>query len=190
MFTGKEPFKEFKKEDKPIEYKVKGKWLLFFNDFDFADRICQQSVDEGVVLEANHSIEGKYGVCRFFIEAKDLKQHKKILRFLINNDYIPRTKKENDLYDIAFKLQLQTDNLEYIDSGFMSLLNLHDLVDLQTGEFLDVDDSVFRWINEYLKEEKLKKRKKKDKDVKNDKSKKKTVKSKKNKGKKKEKKKC
>lgn len=144
-------FIEFKAKDL-IEYKIKGKWLIFFNNFEFADKLCKELIEKGVILEANHSVGGTYGVCRFFVESKDLKQHKKLLRYLIDNDYIPRTKKENYLYNVAFKLQLQSDRGEYYETGFRNLLNLSDLVDLESGDFLEVNETVFDRIDKYLKE--------------------------------------
>ena len=153
-------FIEFKKSDTEIKYDIKGKWLIFFSDFAYADKLCKDLVDNDIVLEANHSIGGTSGVCRIFVDAKNLEQHRKVLRYLIDNQHIPRTKKGNHLYNIAFKLQLQTDRLEYYGWDFENLLSLCDLVDLKTGKFLDVNNSVFDRIDKYLKPKKSKKRKK------------------------------
>ena len=42
-----------------------GKWMYFFGDREFAEKVCKQAVEDGVVAEAKHS-NASEGVCCFY----------------------------------------------------------------------------------------------------------------------------
>lgn len=120
------------KEKKFDKNKV-GKWMYFFNDVEFAEKICSRAVEEGAVLESKHSNSNE-GVCCFYLEIDDIEAHKRIISFLLKNNLVKRTK-TGKLYDISFKLDIQTSAGQY-GSDFVAEKKLSDFVDLETGTFI------------------------------------------------------
>lgn len=110
-----------------------GKWMYFFNDRTFAENICRQAVEKGVVVESKHSDKND-GVCCFYLNGDDVAAHKKIIQFFLDNGLI-RKKKDGSLYDISFKYDTQTKAGEYGEE-FESNIKLDQFVDLKTGEML------------------------------------------------------
>lgn len=117
------------------EHKV-GKWMYFFKDAEFADRICRLAVEEGAVAESKRR-NAPDGVCCFYLHYDDDTGHRKILAFLLKHGLIQKTK-AGRLYDISFKLDDQTRAGEYGDA-FHSELKLSRFVDLDTGKILEGD---------------------------------------------------
>lgn len=50
-------------EAKKFDDSKVGKWMYFFKDNDFAAKICEKAVADGVVAEAKHSIATLLTVC-------------------------------------------------------------------------------------------------------------------------------
>ncbi|MBQ8626119.1 MAG: hypothetical protein IJ419_08160 [Agathobacter sp.] len=121
-----------------------GKWMYFFDSSresaSFVERICEQIVKDGVAIEAKHSsrdavqIQGS-GVCCFYCDGSNIEAHKKIIKFLLENNMIKRTK-SGKLTNISFKYDEQTRNKQYGDE-FKSKIQLSNFVNLTTGEWLD-----------------------------------------------------
>lgn len=110
-----------------------GKWMYFFADVDFADKITSEAVKRGIVAEAKHS-NAANGVCCFYLHGDDLPSHKKVISYFLENGLIQKTK-TGKLYNISFKYDDQTRAGEYGDD-FKSEIKLCDFLDLNTGEFL------------------------------------------------------
>ena len=60
--------------------------------------------------------------------------HKKIISFMKDNNLIKKTK-NGKYYNISFKMDSQTRNLEY-GVMFNAQLKLENFIDLDTGEFI------------------------------------------------------
>lgn len=110
-----------------------GKWMYFFNDRTFAEKICRQTVEDGLVAEAKHSNDEE-GVCCFYLNCDDMAAHKRIITYFIENRLIRRTK-TGKLYNISFKLDSQTAGREYGDK-FNAEIKLSKFVNLETGEWI------------------------------------------------------
>lgn len=110
-----------------------GKWMHFFNNRDFAARMCKEAVEKGIVLEAKHS-DDTTGVCCFYLRGDDMEAHKRVLQFLLDNGLIRKTK-AGKYYNIAFKYDNQTRSGEY-GKEFEAELKLDQFIDLSTGEFI------------------------------------------------------
>ena len=113
-----------------------GKWMCFFSDQQFAIEICKKAVEQNACFECKCSdleVTGEQsGVICFYLEADDIDNHKRVIRFMIENDLIRRTK-TGKLYIIGFKFDNQTRAGEY-GSDFKSEIKLEKFVDLNTGE--------------------------------------------------------
>ncbi|AVN59318.1 hypothetical protein CG008_00090 [Mesoplasma florum] len=79
-----------------------GKWMAFFNleNHLWAEDICKKAINENVVLSCKHTNPNDtnfYNSCVicFYINEKDISSHKRVLKFMIENDAIPRKKMEN-----------------------------------------------------------------------------------------------
>lgn len=83
-----------------------GKWMYFFGDRQFAEKICREAVEKGVVTEAKHT-DAEGGVACFYLESDDIASHKRTIQYFLDNDLIRRSK-TGKLYNIAFKLDDQT----------------------------------------------------------------------------------
>lgn len=119
-----------------------GKWMYFFEDEDYnrVSELCRKAVEEGIVLEAKHNSgnnKGMYGknLSCFYLECDDIERHKKVIRFFLDNDMIPKTK-TGKLYNISFKLDEQTFAGEY-GENYNGYIKLEQFLDLQTGEWLE-----------------------------------------------------
>ena len=122
-----------------IEENRIGKWLVYFSDIAYARKICEKAVLSGAVGWCKHSSElklkgGGTGVICFYLNGDDVEGHKRVLRFLIENEMI-RKRKSGALYNIAFKYDSQTYAGEY-GSDFHAEIKLADFVNLETGELL------------------------------------------------------
>lgn len=115
-----------------------GKWMLFFADQEFAVDICQKAIDEGVCYECKCTnmsvVNTPQGVICFYLNGDDTENHRRVLRFMLDNDLIRKTK-SGKLYNISFKFDSQTRGGEY-GADFEGKIKLERFVDLQTGEFI------------------------------------------------------
>lgn len=117
-----------------------GKWMYFFPNekFEFALKICELAIKNNICYECKctdmKSSECKTGVICFYNNVDDNDTHYKILSFMIENDLISKTSK-GKYYNISFKLDDQTRNLEY-GENFKGKLKVEQFIDLCTGELL------------------------------------------------------
>ena len=114
------------------DHKV-GKWMYFFNDRKRVAGLCEKAIEEGIVLEAKHS-DAEEGVACFYLEFNDMKTHKKVIQFFLDNDMIQKTK-SGKLHNISFKLDDQTRAGEY-GNEFVSVIKLEHFLNLITGEWI------------------------------------------------------
>ena len=110
-----------------------GKWMYFFDDRDFIEKICDEAIKQEAIKLCKHSDE-ENGVTCFYLEDDDIEAHKKILKFFLDNKLIKKTK-TGRLYNIGFKYDDQTEAGEYGDN-FKALIKLDKFVDLNTGKFI------------------------------------------------------
>lgn len=109
-----------------------GKWMYFFNDEEFATKICKEAVEDGIVAESKHSDDPE-GVCCFYLNGDDLEVHKRVIQFFLDYKLIRRTK-TGKLYNISFKFDDQTRAREYGEQ-FHSDIKLDCFLDLSTAEW-------------------------------------------------------
>lgn len=78
----------------------------------------------------------KTGVICFYCNGYEAEEHKRILRFMLDNGLIQRTK-AGKLYNISFKFDNQTRAGEYThNDNFEGKIKLEQFVDLYTGEWI------------------------------------------------------
>lgn len=125
------------KEEK-LKTETCGKWMYFFDDQEFAQNICQKAIDEGVCYECKCTdMEMQAvptGVICFYLNGDDLENHKRVIRFMLVNDLVRKTK-SGKYYNISFKFDNQTRAGEY-GADFEGKIKLEKFVDLKTGEFV------------------------------------------------------
>ena len=109
-----------------------GKWMYFFGDRSFIEKICQECVEKNIVSEAKHS-NADNGVACFYTNIDDIESHKKILEYFIENNMIKKTK-SGRFYNISFKLDSQTLDGKY-GENFVAEVKLDQFLDLDTGEW-------------------------------------------------------
>ncbi len=114
-----------------------GKWMYFFDNQEFAKKICQKAVDDEVCYECKctdmETMMTPQGVICFYVNGDDMENHKKVIRFMMDNDLIRKTK-TGKLYNISFKFDNQTRAGEY-GENYSGEIKLEYFVDLMTGEF-------------------------------------------------------
>ena len=109
-----------------------GKWMYFFGDRDFVEGICQKAIQEGIVYECKHS-DADEGVSCFYLNGDDIENHKRVIRFFLDNDLIRKTK-TGKLYNIGFKYDDQTRAGDY-GNDFKAEIKLERFIDLNTGDW-------------------------------------------------------
>lgn len=114
------------------EVKV-GKWMYFFGDRQFVEKICREAIEQNIVEECKHS-NADDGVSCFYLNDDDIDGHRRVIEFFIKNDLIRKTKK-GKLYNISFKHDTQTLAGEYGDD-YHSDIKLEEFVNLETGEWI------------------------------------------------------
>lgn len=135
--------KKYKHTNEPLN----GKWMYFLKEDqtqDFANNLCKEIINSKTTsickvtdLEKKNPIFKSHGVIIIYNVLTDIEKHKKILKFMLKNNLIP-IRKDNSLFDIQFKLDIQTKHSEYAEFGnFKPILKLSDLMDLKTHKFLD-----------------------------------------------------
>ena len=115
-----------------------GKWMYFFDDQEFAQKICQKAIDEGVCYECkctDMELTGQpTGVICFYLNGDDIENHKRVIQFMMANDLIRKTK-TGKYYNNSFKFDDQTRAGEY-GADFEGKIKLEQFIDLQTGEWI------------------------------------------------------
>ena len=111
-----------------------GKWMYFFDDREFVEKICAEAVKTSAIMECKHT-DGPSGVSCFYLECDDTDAHRRILQFFLDNNLIRRTK-AGRLYNIGFKLDDQTRAGEY-GTDFKAEIKLDRFIDLGTGEWIE-----------------------------------------------------
>lgn len=120
-------------KEKSLERNKCGKWMHFFNNKEFAAHICEEAIIKDICLESKHT-DADEGVCCFYLNCDDMEGHKRVIKYLIENSLIRKTK-TGKLYNISFKFDEQTRAGEY-GREFHSEIKLEQFVDLNTGEFI------------------------------------------------------
>ena len=110
-----------------------GKWMYFFGDRQFVEKICREAIEQNIVEECKHR-NADDGVSCFYLNDDDLEGHRRVIEFFIKNDLIRKTKK-GKLYNISFKHDTQTLAGEYGDD-YHSDIKLEEFVNLETGEWI------------------------------------------------------
>ena len=115
-----------------------GKWMYFFDDQEFAQKICQKAIDEGACYECkctDMELTGSdSGVICFYLNGDDIENHKRVIQFMIANDLIRKTK-AGKYYNNSFKFDDQTRAGEY-GADFEGKIKLEQFIDLHTGEWI------------------------------------------------------
>ncbi len=125
-------------KERLLEIKKCGKWMYFFEDQSFAQKICQKAIDEGVCYECKCSdleltVEPRGVIC-FYLNGDDIENHKRVIHFMIDNDLIRKTK-TGRFYNMSFKYDAQTRAGEY-GTDFEGKIKLEQFINLQTGEWI------------------------------------------------------
>ena len=123
-----------------------GKWICFFErgEEETANETAQVAVETGVVSEAlvpKDCEASKYDsiACCLRIDAADLQAHKRVIRFMLENNLIKKSK-TGSYYNNSFKFDKTKGHGK--DEYYTPTIKLADFIDLRTGEFL-VDEN--RW---------------------------------------------
>ena len=111
-----------------------GKWMYFFYNRDFVDRVCSEAVERKIVNSAKYSNDIK-GVACFYINGDDPVAHKRVLDYFFEKHLIPKGK-YSKFRDISFKFDSQTLLGKY-GKDFHARIRLSDFVDLETGRWLE-----------------------------------------------------
>lgn len=98
-----------------------GKWMYFFYNRDFVDRVCSEAVERKIVNSAKYSNDIK-GVACFYINGDDLVAHKRVLNYFFEKHLIPKGKYSK---------------LGKYGKDFHARIRLSDFVDLETGRWLE-----------------------------------------------------
>lgn len=108
-----------------------GKWMFTFKDQDFAKKICEEAIENGICWMCKCNDMSKHsmptGVAGFYTNASDIEHHRKIIEFMKSHDLIRRTK-SGRYYNNSFKFE---DPLRQASS----VVKLEDFIDLETGEW-------------------------------------------------------
>ena len=117
-----------------------GKWMFFFNSSDKLlkkySELCKLAVLNGITDEAKISKPNKQyseEVCIFYCNYDDIESHKKIIKFMMDNNLINKTR-SGRYHNIPFKLDIQTLMGAY-GNDFKAILKLENFIDLNTGKF-------------------------------------------------------
>ena len=120
-----------------------GKWMYFFDNQELAIELCEKAMKENVCYECKCTdMAGqrvRTGVLCFYLNSDDISQHKSVIRFMLDNQLIKRTK-NGKYFNLSFKYNNQTLAGEYGDD-FEGKIKLNEFIDLDTGEFIDFTDN-------------------------------------------------
>ena len=116
-----------------------GKWMYFFKDQAFAMDLCEKAIAEHICYECKctdmEMTHAETGVVCFYLNGDDIENHRRVIRFMMDNKLIQRTK-TGRLYNLSFKFDDQTRAGEY-GEGFEGTIKLAQFVDLNTGEWIN-----------------------------------------------------
>ncbi len=110
-----------------------GKWIIYFNDVNWAKDTCTQAITNNIIHTCKHS-DNDNGIICFYLNFDDIASHKKLINWLINKNMIQKTK-DGKYYNISFKLDEQTLSNQY-GKDFKPSIKLSDFIDLKTGIFI------------------------------------------------------
>lgn len=112
--------------------------MYFFDDQEFAKKMCQKAIAEQVCYECKCSdlefIGEQQGVICFYLNGDDVENHKRVIQFMIYNNLIRKTK-SGRYYNNSFKFDDQTRAGEY-GANFEGKIKLDEFIDLNTGEWI------------------------------------------------------
>ena len=115
-----------------------GKWMHFFTNQEFAKNICYKAVSNDVCVECKCTDmeiqQNISGVICFYLNGDDIEMHKKVIKFMLDNDLIRKTK-VGRYYNDSFKFDDQTRAGEY-GADFEGKIKLNSFIDLETGNFI------------------------------------------------------
>lgn len=111
-----------------------GKWMYFFTNKNFIDRVCLEAVERGIVNSAKYNNKVR-GIASFYINGDDLVAHKRVLNYFLKRHLIPKGK-YSKFRDISFEFDSQTLFEEY-GNEFQAKIKLSDFIDLETGNWLE-----------------------------------------------------
>lgn len=119
-------------------YSNQGKWLCFFekNAINYIIQTSEEAIKTEVTMLTKFT-DVRYqdsGVLCIFCDGTNENQHKKILKFMLDKNLIPRNKNGN-YRNIAFKFNEQSYNREY-KQKFKAKISLSTFVDSKTGKFI------------------------------------------------------
>lgn len=125
-------------KSKLLEKHKCGKWMHFFSNQTFAMSMCEKAITENVCYECkctDMELTGlETGVICFYLNGDDTQNHRKVIKFMMDNGLIRKTK-TGRLYNISFKFDDQTRAGTY-GTDFDGTIKLADFIDLNTGEWL------------------------------------------------------
>ena len=128
----------FSGEEGKLDRHKCGKWMYFFEDQSFAQKICEKAIEEGVCYECKCTdmivLRPETGVICFYLNGDDVDNHKRVIRFMIDNN-LNRKTKSGRYYNNSFKFDDQTRAGEY-GADFEGKIKLEEFIDLNTGEWI------------------------------------------------------
>lgn len=115
-----------------------GKWMHFFNDQQFAISVCEKAIAENVCYDCkctDMERTGKEsGVICFYINGDDIESHRKVIKFMLDNNLFPKIK-SGRFKNMSFKFDDQTRAGEY-GTDYDGKIKLEQFIDLNTGEWI------------------------------------------------------
>lgn len=118
-----------------------GKWIIFSkpngNNLKEFLKLRLEAVMEDVADDmkiGEPTAKYNHYVYVFYCNYDDIERHKKIIKFMMKNNLIQKTK-TGRYYNISYKLEDQTQRREYGDN-FIPILKLENFIDLYTGKFI------------------------------------------------------
>ena len=116
-----------------------GKWMHFFKEQEFAMRVCEKAVAENICYECKCTdmkfSRSETGVICFYLNGDDMETHRRVIRFMLDNQLIQKTK-SGRYYNISFKFDDQTRAGEY-GADFEGTIKLAQFIDLNTGAWIN-----------------------------------------------------
>lgn len=129
----------FSERSKNVEKHKCGKWMHFFKNQEFAQKICEAAIETGACYTCKctdlNSTKTNSGVICFYLNGDDIENHYRVIDFMLNNKLIPKTK-SGRYFNISFKFDDQTRAGEY-GANFEGKIKLDQFIDLKTGEHLN-----------------------------------------------------
>ena len=128
----------FSGEEDKLDLEKCGKWMFFFQNQKMAMDICEKAMKEHVCYECKCTDmdvqQVETGVLCFYLNGDDVGNHKRVIRFMMENNLIRKTK-TGKYYNISFKFDKQTCAGEY-GADFEGKIKLENFIDLKTGEWI------------------------------------------------------